>query len=580
MGIILENDSVQDKQLGNAIIHYMDIPYFHNNTWYLSLWKRLHQLKQSSEILFLMRMKGIGLLSSWIYLELHEHFVKKGCKSCAHAVLIEGIKAQAHPIELLEEKVNYSIQKEHSLEKPDRIRLFGREWACIVEYMNLADLLQKESECIAYMEYRIIQHTRKRKKIDEEETEKGLNEVSLLFGRSKGRSSKDKDKEEKEPEVGDLSDFLVKRKKQDISDQNDAILESASPNQDTLEDAPRTTAAHNTPEPPFLCGVQEEGNKSLDINELSLPYTDNIQEVYTEAFTKIAEEQDKIATEDQGFLISSPPNQPEPAETLSKAINMDVLEGKNVLCRQQSILNDGSLFGNPMVGSKLVIKEMLYIVKKQLGGSSFLVTRIASLGDGNITLNARDYALQCIENVSEYSISKELEQTGHSVPIEVAVNYSDKLIALSAYKEMGSLDRAVHLITEKTGYISEILSAHYIKEILQIGIALHKIGYDISRCVLKDFVLAVDNGQISIRLAVYKNVRVGTAFTVDECKVFADILKNTRIENTQTLLTRTLPPAEWLLKLTSYTTQKKEAALLQSLFITQEVCIYEEAQLV
>ncbi|EHY65332.1 hypothetical protein NERG_01778 [Nematocida ausubeli] len=592
MGIILENDAVQDKQLGNAILCYLNTPYFRNNTWYLALWKRLFELKHSAEILFLMRMKDIGLLNAWVYLQLHAHFLEKGCLSCAHAILVEGIKAQAYPIESLEEKVNYTIPKEHSLEVPARIRLFGKEWVCVVEYAHLAKTLQKEGRSVTYTEYRIIQHIRKEKRIEEEETEKGLNEVSLMFGSLRNRSTHseadplpEKESElekESEPEnlaeKSELSDYLPKRQKTDQVE--NAHIASTYSAEDLLESSKKETHMIKEFSKEAPSSTDGSPNKSLNIGELSLAYTGSIQEVYKEAFTEITEGPDKADINSEEFLMA-PEEDGSPGEAdLSKAIDIDICESKNELYSKHGILQNSTVFGSPMVGSKLVIQEMLYIVKKQLGGSSFLATRIASLGDGNVTLNARDYALRSISDISEYTISRELGKTEHTIPIDLAVKYSDKLIVLSAYKEMGALDKALQLIVEKTGYIPETLSAHYVKEVLVIGMCLHKIGYDISACSLKDFVLSVENGKISIKLAMYKNVQLGNAFPARASKMASRILENTRIENTQSLLTHPLPLAQWISKLTAYTAQKKEASLLQSLFITQEVCIYEEAQLV
>ncbi|KAI5188824.1 hypothetical protein NEMIN01_0192 [Nematocida minor] len=572
MSFVLENDSVQDKQLCSAILHYMPIPYFSNNTWYLSLWKRVYSIRPQAEVLFLMHMKGVGLLSAWLYLRMHEHFLRAGCDSCAHAILVEGIKAQAHPIEELEEKVDYSVVKAHPLEKPTRIKIFGREWIHTTSYAHPEDLLRKEGANIAYMEYKIIQYIRRAKKKEDEETEKGLNEVSLLFGDVRSaRKNTEAELEECPPK---------KEKKSFGAESADGAVENtanASQNiiAETTEEsliASEITGANSV----YIPGEIESIHKS----QLNLA-AENAQEMHKEKLSEILAE--TSAQEQEDFFMDKTEVeeiQGHDGSRLSKAIDEDMAEGRNEVYEKQGITVESSLFGSPVVGSKLVIKEMLYIVKKQLGSRSFLATRIASLGDGNVTLNAKDYALRTVQNASEYAVSRALELSGCTVPIETAIKYSDKIIVLSPYKEMGSLDRAISLMVEKAGHLSEILAAHYIKEILQIGMRLESYGHSITKCLVRDFVLVVENGRISLKLADYKHTETEKSFSVYSASIFAHIMQSMKIESTQTLLTQVLAPKAWAEKIERYLSQKRETSQLQSLFITQEVSIYEESHLV
>lgn len=572
MSIVLENDSVQDKQLGSVILQFMNIPYFSNNPWYLSLWKRVYSIRPDEGVLFLMHMKGIGLLSSWLYLRLHEHFVQKGCVSCANAILIEGIKASAYPSEELEEKVSYSIKKEHALERPSKIKVFGREWTHTTKYAHPQSTLRKEGECITYMEYRIIQYLRKTKRIDEEETEKGLNEVSLLFGSMKSsriakESDSTKEAAQRKETLQETGQCEKKRTHEVENTKKTSIgLESVrdgSAEKLNLENY-RTESAPLAKK--IKVGAESDlaHRKMPDIlsEEIGLNMGNNIEDIYKEAFSEIVAEESRHER-----------------TNLSMRLDKDVLESTDELYERQGIILERSSFGSPIGGSKLVIGNILYIVKKNLGSASFLVTRLASLGDGNLTLNARDYTLRSISNSTEYSISKALEKTRYSIPIEVAVKYSDQLVVLSAYKEMGSLATAIRLITEREGYLPELLAAHYIREILEIGLDLEKTGYDISQCGLEDFMLVVEDGKIAARVAEYKNIKIGGKYAVHSSRVFATIVERVKIENTQGLLTHPLSPASWMTKIEAYLAQKKEASLLQNLFIAQEVCIYEEGQL-
>jgi len=469
---IVENDTVQEKHLERAILLYLDVPYFLNNPWYVSLWKRLYSRERDAAVLFLMRMKGVGALHSWIYLRLFEHFTEKGCRVCAQSVLDEGLKARAHPVEELEEKTEeIEADYAHALEKPAKIFLLGKEW---VKNRKLAHsrerLMVGDRKEITFLEYRIFQYVTEKQKIIEEETEKGLNEVSILFG--------------------------------------------------SLKDVHR----------PDTHPVHEEV-KCLEGEEA----TENIPDAV-----------DK-------------PNQKRRRKEGAKE-------------------SRGGVFGNPGAGDKLEIEGVLYIAKKVLGGSTLVATRIASLGDGNVTLNAKDYVLRHRENTEEsrmeQGVQRELKESGLFIGPEVFSEYSDKIISLSPYLEMGSLKKAIFLMEIKQRCFSEVLGAHYLKETLHVGEALQKKGYTVSGCSLEDFVLIIESGKIRIRLSSCKNVRRGQ-FVLDS-GLIPLLTRQIKIEHTRSLLTAPFAPQVWMEKIDAYLSQPREAAELQSLFIAQEVAIYEE----
>lgn len=560
MSHVLENDTVQEKQLGSTILRYMAIPYFSNNPWYLTLWKRAYEIKPCSEILFLMHMKGIGVLSSWLYLRLHEHFLSVQCPSCAHTILVEGIKMQAHPIEELEEKIDHTNRTTHKLEKPARIKVFGKEWIHTVVYAHPEEILKKEGPGISCREYRIIQSIRQTKKRNEEETEKGLNEVSLLFGRPRGPR--------KNIEVEEERDTVKKEKKDSVEVEYSGILEQ-----------------REIPEVSHRSSVVEE--RSIEMGYMDRKFHSLNSGKIDRICLREKDASDLIAEESVDNVLAKEEIEAASLNILDKKAQGDIRdvhytkeEEEAIAYRKRGIQAQNGAFGNIMAGSKVVVMEMLYIIKKQLGGTSFLATRIASLGDGNVTLNAKDYAIRTIDSsAKEYEISKAVEDTGCTVPIEAAIKYSDKLIVLAGYREMGSLDRAITLIGEKVGHTPELLAAHYIKEILVIGESLQKKNYSISGCTLRDFVLVVENGKITLKIADYKNIRQEGAFSIKETEMHRCIMKNVKIENTQNLLTHPLPSAAWIAKIEMYLLEKKESSLLHNLFITQEVCIYEEGHL-
>ncbi|KAH9386383.1 uncharacterized protein NEMAJ01_1279 [Nematocida major] len=564
MAIVLEGDTVQDKQLASVIISYMSTKYFSNNPWYLSLWKRAHALQKTADILFLMHMKGVGAFSSWIYIKLHEHFVQKGCASCAHAILIEGIKAGAYPSEELEERVDYSVPRMHSLEKPERIKAFGKEWVHKTTYMHPEHIVRAEGENITYMEYRIIQHLRVAKRLEEEETERGLNEVSLLFGSVRPRrQSSEAPKPAKKHQPSKEEDGGA----DEPEDPNAAVGKDAGkerPGQPRAAGECAYEAAGAKPEPHMLLqkesGPQEKDTEGIDTSQLEI--AQDMEEMYKDAFSEIlAEECGKSHTD------------------LSVRLGRDMSGSKDELYERQGVVVCSGAFGSPSFGSKVVIREMLYIVKKKLGKASFLVTRIASLGDGNVTLNAQDYVLREAADASEYSVSRALESTGFSVPVEAAVKYQDKFVLLSPYKEMGALDRAVSLISQKEGGLSELLAAHYVMEILRASVRAEKEGYSLCNCKLKDFVLVVENGKIGLRIARYCNVSTEEQVPVHLSSMLAEIRAAAKIEYTQTLLVHPLPSSAWVSKIEMYLAQKREASALQNMFIAQEVCIYESGQM-
>ncbi|KAI5191743.1 hypothetical protein NECID01_1624 [Nematocida sp. AWRm77] len=235
-------------------------------------------------------------------------------------------------------------------------------------------------------------------------------------------------------------------------------------------------------------------------------------------------------------------------------------------------------FGTPSGNDKLVVEGVLYIAKRAIGNRTLVVTRIASLGDGNITLNAKDYALKHREvtphNRKECETAQLFKAHPLCVPVDICVEYMDKIVTLAPYQEMGSLGQAVSLMIEKQGDFPEILAAHYLKEVLIIGHSLDTQGYSISQCTLKDFVLLVDNGKIRLKLASYKNIEPGH-FTAHSPVVRA-VVEKAKIETSRTLLTEAQHINTWIDTLESYLNQKKENSELQNLFIAQEVSIYEE----
>ncbi|KAI5192721.1 hypothetical protein NECID01_2053, partial [Nematocida sp. AWRm77] len=194
LGIVLENEAVEDTQLEKVLLHYLDTPYFQNNPWYTSLWKRLYAGTGDSSVLFLMRMKGVGCLSSWLYLQLFEHFTEKKCEVCAQSILNEGIKAKAYPVEDLEKKVSTGGVRvdflSHKLEVPERVFVLRKEWQKKTAIGYRKESLRLEGREVSFIEYKVHRYIARKRKRIEEETEKGLNEVSLLFGSLKDSPKK------------------------------------------------------------------------------------------------------------------------------------------------------------------------------------------------------------------------------------------------------------------------------------------------------------------------------------------------------------------------------------------------------
>ncbi|KAI5180984.1 hypothetical protein NEOKW01_1225 [Nematocida sp. AWRm80] len=184
--MLQENAAVQDRHLEKAILKYINIPYFNNNPWYLSLWRRYYSQNKDPAVLFLMRIKGIGILSSWIYTELHKYYKEVNqCEICAYTIIRQGLRIKAHPIE---ELAKYNIKRPigmHCLEVPERIRVFNKEWIQKTIYIIDRNRLSTETRVLSVIEYNIVQYLKIRQRKIDEETEKGLNEVSLLFGNKK-----------------------------------------------------------------------------------------------------------------------------------------------------------------------------------------------------------------------------------------------------------------------------------------------------------------------------------------------------------------------------------------------------------
>ncbi|OAG31639.1 hypothetical protein NEDG_00114 [Nematocida displodere] len=564
-----ENEAVTEKQLEKVLLGYLEIPYFHNNPWYLALWKRHFEAHKNASLLFLMRMKGVGLLSTWLYLRLSDYFEEKACLTCAQAVVIEGLKNKAHPLKDLEEKAatQGSKKEAHALERPSRITVLGREWIRTVHLGYSKEPLIRDGVETPFQIYKIEKYLGQRRAEVDEETEKGLNEVSLLFG-----SLKDQERPEKR-----LKQTLPKILAVPVSSYNSTLPRDLHITGDDLEH-PESFASmlpHSSsflPTPSII-----HPTKHSTPHPTQHPEQDPYPEL---TLTPKQQPSDLDMAEDLENVSYLLPQAPTPTRTLPHTATDTLANTPNRAVDHSMIQRDRS-FGTPAVNDKIVIENVLYIAKKSVGDHSLVVTRIASLGDGNITLNAKDYVLKhrdvhlpgCMEEYAHGTALKHLSDV--CAPLELTVSYTDKIISLSPYFEMSSLDRAIDLMIEKQGDFPEILAAHYLNRLLEIGETLSREGYSISECSLRDFVLAIDNGEIGLRLAVYKNLlNTAAAFSAPSPLTTA-LLARTNPKHAKALLTPTSPVSAWRDKLTRYLAQKKERSELQNIFISQEVSIYE-----
>lgn len=526
---VAENSPVKESQLEKVLLDYLEVPYFQNNPWYVALWKRLYAQEQDSAVLFLMRMKGVGCFSSWVYLRLFEHFTAKGCAVCAQSIISEGVKAKAHPLAELEAKLA-DVRVDaltHKLEVPARLFVLRREWQKQTAIGYRRELLRIEERDVSFTEYKVFRYLSQKRKRIEEETEKGLNEVSLLFG--------------------SLNDSPRKRAKPAAAAAPLSHWPAAGP-------LPEAELNH---EADYL-GIDDD---------LELPFA------YPIASTPPTEP--RASQDEEGGAAVGPAC----AVVQSDESAMPMAIGMAELgVDDSSQVPKERRFGTPAVGDKLVVEGVLYIAKRLVGNRTLVVTRIASLGDGNVTLNAKDFALKYREvngqGRKECDLARALKAHPLCVPVDIFVAYADKLVTLSPYQEMGSLARAIALMVEKQGDFPEILAAHYLKEVLIIGHSLETQGYSMANCLADDLVLLVDSGKIRLKLAAYKRLTSGP-FTSDAA-IVQSITRRAKIEHSQTLLTHPQSPSAWINTLEAYLNQKKESSELQNLFIAQEVSIYEE----
>lgn len=537
-------DRVKDQGLDQAILEYLHIPYFHNNPSYLGLFHRHFRIHRDPALLFLMRMKGVGTLTSWLYARLVEYFEEKKCPACVQTVVKEGLRALAHPIREMEDLAAGlgPPLTPHALERPSRIRVLGRDWVQTVRLGYDRGALMLGAYEMSYTEYKLrayalnkhktqayhelykeqkaqdyddlYKHRREmqdydlqRKKLVEEEVAKGLDEVSLLFGSGAAGST----------------DAGAKRKSRD-----------ASP--------PPATKKCASPTSP-LSDIQ------LDVVDPDIQLDEDLEP----------------GGRQESPLLFCTGMESAPAAAPSQA-------GYAIQRKDRS-------FGTPGLHDKVVIEGILYIGKKVLGDHTLMVTRIASLSDGNITLNARDYVLRhrnimLPDSHSEYNRSVLLRSlAGFCVVPDLVVEYMDKLVSLCSYHEMGSLAAAIRAMIEKQGDYPEVLAAHYLKELLRIGQAVSEKGYTIAACSLDDFVVLVDNGKIGVRLASYHTIARGSMSP--SAPVLRRVVQQANTEHALDLLSEHADMGQWTRRLQEYLGQKRESIELQNLFIAQEVSIYE-----
>ncbi|KAI5187180.1 hypothetical protein NEHOM01_1989 [Nematocida homosporus] len=618
-----ENETVLDAYLESTILLYLDIPYFLNNPWYLSLWRRYYEIKKDAAVLFLMFERKVGLFGSWLYVELYEHFQRQNCPSCAQEIIREGLKSQAYPREDLLDKAVAVAEKKHPLEKPARINLFGREWVKKSRLAYDSEAFLVGGYRLSFLEYKIVRYIEARERLIEEETEKGLNEVSLLFGSSRVGQSQHKAAldeiiagETTRTAIGDVESTSINVLEETRDEkvlQTHRVSGSAADNVDSSCPSRLNSAAAqlnqqtmnqfmpgadslilsdlkeiSTPlvKRPKLADLSVDGQVgNLVNNEVSTLANNTIlapvDTVNTNP-TQIPTAQTSILLESNRSLLNDLVGIVDELPTASPIARPDtpppVIDSE--LSKTPAPI---SIPIPPAPGDKLVIAGTLYIAKKTLGGQTFLVTRIARLGDGHVTLNARDYALKVrpLPQTPEIELSRRLKANSHCIPLEEVFESSCQLLCLFPYLEMGSLKTAVLLLKNQYGHLPEVLAAHYIHQLLRISQDLAQQGISLLNCTEDDFVLAAEDNRIELKLASYGNL------VPTDVSSASNLATNTNTMPAITFLTTSTnivysgetlhpqPSAQWQGRLQSYLTQPKESSELQNLFISQEVSIYE-----
>lgn len=176
-----ESSPVPDAEVPKNILKYINVPYFKNNPWYLELWEREYLRTKDPVLLFLMLLKDVGTLHSWLYLQLHAYYKDK-CSICSSTIIRLALRNNTYPKDRVEAIRLPTSQAEveveaHPLEKPTKIFLFGREWIESYTLSYNRSLLMVDGVEVSIMEYRVFDYLRRMK-----EREKALDEVAMAFG--------------------------------------------------------------------------------------------------------------------------------------------------------------------------------------------------------------------------------------------------------------------------------------------------------------------------------------------------------------------------------------------------------------
>ncbi|AFN82789.1 hypothetical protein EROM_040200 [Encephalitozoon romaleae SJ-2008] len=156
-------DGMDEDELENALLNYIDIPYFRNNPSYISLWQRYYYKTNDPSVLFLMKYKKISQYYHWIYVELSRFFMRNGRYGVCKAVLNVGIACNAYEREVLEDELqripmvtNPSPEHEiNTLLNPKGFTALGKVWNSYQEvlfYNRKLFLLDQEE--VSFEEYR------------------------------------------------------------------------------------------------------------------------------------------------------------------------------------------------------------------------------------------------------------------------------------------------------------------------------------------------------------------------------------------------------------------------------------------
>ncbi|KAI5171771.1 hypothetical protein NEFER03_1076 [Nematocida sp. LUAm3] len=559
---LTESKEVHDKELEETLVLYLDTPYFFNNPWYLSLWIRYFNRSRNSHVLFLMHMKGIGTLHYWLYKTMHEYYREKGCMSCSRRIIEEGLKVPAYPVKELEEllaneKDNKEVEK-HALEKPSRIRVFDKEWIRKSSLAYDKSKLLIEGKVQSILLYKIGMYARRKQKRIEEETEKGLNEVSLLFGSGAIKDTHAEEKKEKrtqkqiDEEMAEIEDLLGDSKRRKIdNDTYSAIRDDVIANASIRVD-------------------DVIANVSIRVDDVIADTSIQVDDVIANASIQVDDVIANASIHVDDVIVNA-------------SIHVD---------KENTLQDEEKMFGNVEPGDKIVVSGVLYIAKKTLSDigdisrennqKTLLATRIASLGDGNVTLNARDYVMKIREHswTSEEKVFLDIKESQFIVSPEQVVHYKDKIVSLFPYLELGSLEKAIVLLKKKEEFIPEVLCAHYLREILYIGQQLLSNQYSIGQCTEKDFLLLVENGKISLKLSKCSSLVKNDLLDAWESELVSAPVISFLLSSTKIIYSRDVlypsSPQKWLERLSGYLQQKEEMQELQNHFISQEVAIYEE----